>query len=38
MDASHLRALNTSYPPRRSPLVIEGPPAIGAVDNSAVVG
>lgn len=37
MDASHLRALNTSYPVHRSPLVIGGPAAIGAVDNSAVV-
>ena len=37
MDASHPRGLNTTYPPRRSPLVIEGPPAPGAVDNSAAV-
>jgi hypothetical protein len=36
MDASpHSRALNTSYPPRRSPLVREGPAATGAMDNSA---
>ena len=37
MDASHPRALNTTYPPRRSPLVIEGPPVPGAMDKSAVV-
>jgi len=37
MDASHPRGLNTSYPPRRSSLVIEEPTTTGAVDNSAVV-
>ncbi len=37
MDASHPRALNTTYPPRRAPLVIEGPPVPGAVDKSAAV-
>lgn len=37
MDASRPRALNTTYPPRRSPLVIEGPPVPGAMDKSAVV-
>ena len=37
MDASHLRlrvgGVGRSCPPRRSPLVIEGPPASSAVDN-----
>jgi len=37
MDASHPRALNTTYPPRRPPLGLEGPPVPGAVDKSAVV-
>ena len=37
MDASHPRALNTTYPRRRAPLVIEGPPVPGAVDKSAAV-
>jgi hypothetical protein len=27
--------MNTGFPPRRSPLVIEGPPAAGAVENPA---
>jgi hypothetical protein len=45
MDASHRRWMNisitfevTSYPRRRPPLVIEGSPAIDAVDNSAAAG
>jgi len=37
MDASHLRwkgvGLGRSCPPRRLPVVIEGPPARSAVDN-----
>jgi hypothetical protein len=31
-----IAGLNPGFPPRRGPLVMEGPPAIGAVENPTV--